>query len=80
MWIHPCEWSRIFLLSSFASQFVLPASEITFTIHLALSARSATPLAEAVPGNEGDYPCNICEPVIRNQSKGLASGAGMVGA
>jgi hypothetical protein len=36
-------------------------------------------LAEAVPGNEGDYPCIAHGPVIRSQSKGLASGAGMVG-
>jgi hypothetical protein len=57
--------------------FLSPVCEI---VHLALSARSATPLAEAVPGNEGDYPCTIDGPVIRNQSKGLVSGAGMVGA
>lgn len=35
-------------------------------------------LAEAVPEDEGDYPCTSRRSVIRNQSKGLACGVSMV--
>ena len=51
-------------LSIFAPRIICPPSQY---------------LAEAVPENEGDNPFISLKSIIRNQSKGLGCGVGMVG-
>lgn len=47
-------------------------------IHLVYLPARPLPLAEAVPGNEGDYPCILASPSFAINPKGLVRGVGMV--
>src|ERR1700743_3194292 len=67
--LSPCSFAFLtsllrFVISLFA--FVPPC----FCFTPRISARPAIFLAEAVPGNEGDYPCGTYGSIIRKSVKG----------